>query len=99
MLRSRTPGPRQTASFAFLDWEDVRSANGCTDVTWLLVSSVGPECWDDVISAYGAEASEFMAALPNAATQGILSFGDREPGSQEANRWVARTEAAAARLI
>jgi Phosphotransferase enzyme family len=25
---------------AFLDWEDVRSANGCIDLTWLLVSSV-----------------------------------------------------------
>jgi aminoglycoside phosphotransferase (APT) family kinase protein len=83
---------------AFLDWEDVRSANGCIDLTWLLVSPVRPDRWDDVISAYGADASEFMSAMPNAATQGILSLADSEPGSEEASQWVARIEAAAARL-
>ncbi len=83
---------------ALVDWEDVRSANGCVDLTWLLVSSVEPERWDDVIFAYGADVSEFKAALPNAATQGILSLGDCEAGSQEAMRWVARIEAAAGRL-
>ena len=83
---------------ALLEWEDVRSANGCIDLTWLLVSSVEPLRWDDVIFAYGAEVSEFMAALPDAATQGILSFGDCEADSQEARRWVARIEAGAARL-
>jgi len=34
-----------------VDWEDVRSANGCVDLTWLLVSSVEPERWDDIIFA------------------------------------------------
>jgi hypothetical protein len=84
---------------AFLDWEDVRSANGCVDLTWLLVSSVRPELWDDVISAYGADATELTAAFPNAAAQGIFSFGDSEPGSADATRWVAGIEAVAARLI
>lgn len=79
---------------AFLDWEDVRTASGAIDLTWLLVSSVSPDEWDAVVAAHGAPADEMQAAWPYAITQGILAFSDHAPGSAEAAGWVERLEAA-----
>ena len=36
-----------------LDWEDVSAGPGALDVAWLLLSSIEPEQWGEVISAYG----------------------------------------------
>ena len=45
-----------TAEIALLDWEDVSAAPGIADLGWLLVSSVAPARWDEVIAAYGTPA-------------------------------------------
>jgi hypothetical protein len=81
---------------AFVDWEDVRSASGAVDLTWLLASSVPPVRWGAVIDAYSPDEAAFRAALPNAAGQAILSLGDQEPATPEAAGWIARIEAIAA---
>jgi aminoglycoside phosphotransferase (APT) family kinase protein len=80
---------------AFVDWEDVRLACGAIDLTWLLVSSVEPRRWAEVAQAYGLDEDEMGAAFGHAVTQGILSFSEYEPASQEAAGWAARLEAAA----
>jgi Phosphotransferase enzyme family len=82
---------------ALLDWEDVSAAPGLVDLAWLLVSSVEPARWQDVIAAYGPAAG-LPDVLPAAAVQGLLSLSDSPEGSAEAAAWVARIAAAAARL-
>ena len=44
----------RTGKSLLLDWEDVSAAPAALDLAWLLVSSVDPEKWDDVIAAYGS---------------------------------------------
>ena len=78
----------------FLDWEDVRLGPGVSDLAWLLVSTVEPEAWDDVISAYG-DAPHLQDAMPAAAAQGLLSLADATAEREAANGWHRRlTEAA-----
>lgn len=81
---------------AFLDWEDVRWAARVTDLAWLLVSSVQPEAWDDVISVYGDAGLE--AVLPSVAAQGLFALIDCPEGSVEAHRWMDRLSEASRRL-
>lgn len=78
---------------ALLDWEDVSAAPGTCDLAWLLVSSVEPERWGDVVTAYGASAG-LSKALPAAAVQGLLSMADAPVGSADALAWVDRLEVA-----
>jgi hypothetical protein len=83
---------------ALLDWEDVSAAPGVTDLAWLLVSSVEPARWDEVIRAYGdagGRSGGLRVALPAAAVQGLLSFSAAAVGSAEATGWLGRLEAAA----
>jgi hypothetical protein len=82
---------------ALLDWEDVSSAPGVTDLAWLLVSSVEPGAWDDVIAAYGTSAG-LTETLPAIAVQGLLSMSNAPEGSTEELAWIARLDAAADRL-
>lgn len=81
---------------AFLDWEDVRWAAGMTDLAWLLVSSVRPEAWDEVINAYGN--ADVEAVLPSVAAQGLFALSDCAEGSPEAHEWTGRLSEAARRL-
>jgi thiamine kinase-like enzyme len=92
-IRSLTSG-----EIALVDWEDVRLATGELDLTWFLITSVAPPHWTDVIDAYAPTEVDFKRALRHALTQGILSFGDCEPGSAPAADWVERLEEAARRL-
>ena len=80
-----------------LDWEDVSAAPGVLDLAWLLVSSVEPARWDEVIDAYGLAAG-LMRVLPAVAVQGLLSLSDTPAGSAEATAWIRRLEMAATRL-
>ena len=48
-IRNVRTGP--LGEVVFFDWEDVRISSGAIDLTWLLVSSVQPIDWDDVIGA------------------------------------------------
>ncbi len=82
---------------ALLDWEDVSAAPGVTDLAWLLVSSVEPEAWDDVIAAYGTPVG-LTETLPAAAVQGLLSMSDAPAGSAEERAWIGRLNEAASRL-
>jgi aminoglycoside phosphotransferase (APT) family kinase protein len=82
---------------ALLDWEDVSAAPGVLDLAWLLVSSVEPAQWDEVIAAYG-QATRLTLVLPAAAVQGLLSMSGAEPGSADASAWAARLSAAALHL-
>jgi hypothetical protein len=91
-MRSSTDG-----EIALLDWEDVSAAPGVVDLAWLLVSSVEPARWQDVIAAYGP-ATGLLDVLPAAAVQGLLSLSDSPDGSAEAAAWMARLAAVAARL-
>lgn len=83
-----------TAEIALLDWEDVSAAPGIGDVGWLLVSSVAPGQWPDVLAAYGTSAG-LAEVLPAVAVQGLLSLSDTPDGSAAAAAWVERLEAAA----
>jgi hypothetical protein len=94
MLNMRT-GPG--GQVALLDWEDVSAAPGVLDVAWLLVSSVQPARWDEVIAAYGS-AANVQQVLPAAAVQGLLSMSDTVAGSAESTAWMRRLDAAASRL-
>jgi len=85
-----------TGEIAFLDWEDVRWAAGVTDLAWLLVSSVQPESWPEVISVYGDAKVE--AVLPSVAAQGFFAFSDTAEGSPEAVVWTQRLGEVARRL-
>ena len=82
---------------ALLDWEDVSAAPGILDLAWLLVSSVAPAAWDEVIAAYGP-ARELADVLPAVIAQGLLSLHDTPAGSAEASAWISRLEAAGTRL-
>jgi hypothetical protein len=87
-----------TAELVLLDWEDVRTAQGEVDLTWLLVSSVEPARWDEVIDAYGPDGSALRTCLPANAAQAMFGLADEEPGSDAALAWIARLEAVAALL-
>jgi hypothetical protein len=81
---------------ALVDWEDVRNAAGVTDLAWLLVSSVEPIRWVEVIDAYGP-APELTVALPAAVAQGLLSLSDCRSDDGATLGWVQRLDAAAQR--
>jgi hypothetical protein len=83
----------QDGEVALLDWEDVSAAPGVVDLSWLLVSSVQPDGWPDVITTYG-RADGLTEALPSAAVQGFFSFSDTAPGSADATGWISRLRAA-----
>ena len=83
-----------TAEIALLDWEDVSAAPGIADLGWLLVSSVAPARWDEVIAAYGTPAG-LGQVLPAAAVQGLLSMSDSPDGSPASLQWLARLDAVA----
>jgi hypothetical protein len=85
------------AEIALLDWEDVGIAPGVTDLAWLLVSSVQPDRWDEVIAAYGP-AGRLADVLPAIAVQGLLSMSDTAAGSVDSQAWGTRLGAAAARI-
>jgi hypothetical protein len=59
---------------ALLDWEDVSAAPGVLDLAWLLMASVDPGRWDEVIAAYGA-ASGLNRVLPAVMVQGLFMMG------------------------
>lgn len=82
---------------ALLDWEDVSAAPGVLDLAWLLVSSVDPARWREVITAYGPPVG-LAAVLPAVTVQGLLSLADAPAGSTRATAWIRRIEAAASRL-
>ena len=78
---------------ALLDWEDASAGPGVTDLAWLLVSSVEPARWDEVIRAYrdaGGRSTGLEVALAPAAVQGLLTFADDPDDAR-----LARLEAAA----
>lgn len=81
---------------AFLDWEDVRWAAGVTDFTWLLVSSVEPASWPEVINAYGD--ADIEVVLPSVSAQGLFALGGQAEGSPAALSWIDRLSEAARRL-
>jgi Phosphotransferase enzyme family len=82
---------------ALLDWEDVSAAPGVADLAWLLVSSVEPAGWGEVITAYGAPPG-LLQVLPSAVVQGLLSLSGIPAGSAEAQGWITRLGAAAGLL-
>jgi hypothetical protein len=81
------------AELALLDWEDVSAAPGIADLAWLLVSSVDPARWPEVIEAYGTP-SGLAAVLPAVAVQGLLELSDTHDESADGSAWLARLEAA-----
>jgi thiamine kinase-like enzyme len=85
------------SEIALLDWEDVGIAPGVSDLAWLLVSSVEPDRWDEVIAAYG-HAGHLDEVLPAIVVQGLLSMSDAAAGSVESEAWGARLRSAAARV-
>jgi Phosphotransferase enzyme family len=93
--RNMRTGP--DGEVALLDWEDVSAAPGVLDLAWLLVSSVAPAAWDEVIAAYGP-ARGLDGVLPAVIAQGLLSLRDTAAGSAEASAWIRRLEAAGTRL-
>ncbi len=80
------------AEVALLDWEDVSAAPGAADLAWLLVSSVDPVRWPEVIAAYGTSAG-LADVLPAVAVQGLLELSDTPDGSAAGAAWLARLEA------
>lgn len=86
-----------SGEIAFLDWEDVRAASGLADLGWLLVSSVEPQRWDEVINAY-RHCSGLTVVLPSVAAQGLLSLADHDPNSELALAWIQRLDTTARRL-
>jgi aminoglycoside phosphotransferase (APT) family kinase protein len=85
------------AEIALLDWEDVSAAPGIADVAWLLVSSVEPARWAEVIAAYGTSAG-LSDVLPAVAVQGLFELSDTPDGSADGSVWLARLEAAGRHL-
>ncbi len=81
---------------ALLDWEDVSAVPGVLDLAWLLVSSVEPEHWDDVIAAYGPAGGLSMCCRD---VQGLLSLADAPEGSTDALAWIARLAEAQGGLL
>jgi hypothetical protein len=94
-LRNVFTGPG--GEIAFVDWEDVTCAPGVTDLAWLLVSSVPPARWDEVVQAYGP-ARRLDLVFPAAAVQGLLTLGDLPEASAEAREWVERLTASGRRF-
>jgi thiamine kinase-like enzyme len=92
--RNLRTGP--DGEIALLDWEDVSAGPGARDLAWLLVSSVEPERWDEVIAAYG-DRPDVPAVLPALLIQGLLSMSDTAEESGEAMAWSRRLDAAARR--
>jgi hypothetical protein len=86
------------AEIALLDWEDVGVAPGACDLAWLLVSSVDPAVWADVMAAYG-RAARLSEVLPAIAVQGFLSMSGAAAGSAASEAWGARLRAAAALVL
>lgn len=84
-------------TIALLDWEDVSRAPGACDLAWLLVSSVDPGSWEDVVSAYGSDAG-LRIALPAAAVQGFLTLAGEPDGSATATGWISRLKMAVQHL-
>lgn len=82
---------------ALLDWEDVSAAPGVADLAWLLLSSVEPAQWEEVIEAYGP-AQGLDIVLPASVVQGLLSLAPTVEGSPDALGWVRRLDAAGRRL-
>jgi fructosamine-3-kinase len=80
-----------------LDWEDVSAAPGICDLAWLLLSSVRPARWDEVIAAYGTQAG-LAAVFPAITVQGLLSLSGHPAGSAEAAAWVERLNCVAGYL-
>jgi hypothetical protein len=80
-----------------LDWEDVSAAPGVVDLAWLLMSSIDPVQWDEVIAGYGS-ATGLRHVWPATAVQGLLSLSDAPVGSAAAAGWMCRLEEAAERL-
>lgn len=95
LLNMRT-GPN--GQVVLLDWEDVSAAPRVVDLGWLLVSSIDPVQWEEVIAGYGAAAAGLAHVLPAAAVQGLLSLSDTPAGSAAAVGWIERLEATASRL-
>jgi Phosphotransferase enzyme family len=81
------------AEIALLDWEDVSAVPGVADLAWLLVSSVEPERWAEVIAAYGT-ADGLGDVLPAVAVQGLFELSDTPDGSPEGSAWLGRLTAA-----
>jgi hypothetical protein len=82
-----------SAEIALLDWEDVSAAPGIADIAWLLVSSVEPTRWPEVVAAYGTSAG-LAEVLPAVTVQGLFELSDTADGSADASAWLARLEAA-----
>jgi hypothetical protein len=93
MLNMRTA---PDGEIALLDWEDVVCGPGTVDLAWMLVSSVHPDRWDEIIAAYGP--GDLQAVLPSLIVQGLLSMSDTAPGSVQATEWVMRLDTAARRV-
>jgi Phosphotransferase enzyme family len=94
-LRNMRTGP--DGEIVLLDWEDVSAGPGARDLAWLLLSSVEPDRWDDVISVYGGPAG-LRTVGPAVLVQGLLSLADVPPGSGAALAWGGRLDAAARRM-
>ncbi len=94
MLNMRT-GP--DGEIALLDWEDVSAGPGACDLAWMLVSSVDPIRWDEVIAAYG-RIDGLAEVLPAVMVQGLLSLSDIPAGTTRAAAWIERLDAAGRRL-
>ncbi|MGN6333693.1 MAG: phosphotransferase family protein [Motilibacteraceae bacterium] len=92
-LRNMRTGP--DGEIALLDWEDVGTAPGITDLAQLLLSSVDPDGWDATIAAYGSPEG-LSAALPAACAQGIFTLSDTT-SEVEAHALCRRLEEAAGR--
>jgi aminoglycoside phosphotransferase (APT) family kinase protein len=78
---------------AFLDWEDVSTAPAALDLAWLLVSSVEPVRWSDVIAAYGSSEG-LINVMPAVMVQGLLTMADVPVGSAQAAGWNDRLKKA-----
>lgn len=94
-LNNMRTGP--DGEVALLDWEDVSAAPGVLDLAWLLVSSVEPARWDEVMTTYG-RSTGILDVLPAVTVQGLLSLADAPAGTAGAAGWISRLEAAAGRL-
>jgi aminoglycoside phosphotransferase (APT) family kinase protein len=94
MLNMRT---NSDGEVVLLDWEDVSAGPGVCDLAWMLVSSVDPGRWDEVIAAYG-RSDRLAEVLPAAMVQGLLSLSDTSSGTPEATAWIERISTAGDRL-
>ncbi len=93
-MRNLATSP-EGGQIAFLDWEDVRSAPGVTDLAWFLLSSVHPDGWNDLESEYG---ESLDGVLPSVSAQGFFALADHSPDTPTAAAWISRLAGAADRL-